>query len=113
MIIILIWETALALTKDNGSMANGMEKESIISLMGVYIKAILRMVKDVAMEYSTGQIKVPMKESGRMDIGMEKESIISTMTVYMKATFIRVTKVAMEYSSGQMELATMVSGSMT
>ena len=83
--------------KVNGSTENGMVKEYISSLMGVYIKVILRMVTDVAMEYSTGQMKLPMKENGRMDICTEKGYITSQMVVYMKATIRMVRNVTMEY----------------
>ena len=92
---------------------NGIVKESISSLTAVYIKVILRMVTDVAMEYSSGQIKLPMKDNGRMDICMGKESITSQMAEYMKVTGKMVTNVAMEYRSGHPELATKGNGRMT
>ena len=48
------------------------------------------------MEYSTGQMNLPMKKIGRMESCMEKESIITLMAVYVKVTFRMVSNVAKE-----------------
>ena len=74
-------------TKVNGRAIKCMEKESIISLMAEYMKVIIRMAKDVAMEYLSSQKVIAMTVNGRMTQCMEKESKNSLMAEYMKVNF--------------------------
>ena len=43
--------------------------------MTVYIKVILRMLTDLAIEYSTGQMKLPIKENDRMATCIDNDSM--------------------------------------
>ena len=53
-------------TRVNGKPARCMEKESIITLMAVYMKVTFRMESDEAKEYQSDQMVIATKENGKM-----------------------------------------------
>mmetsp|Transcript_44458 Transcript_44458/g.51267 ORF Transcript_44458/g.51267 Transcript_44458/m.51267 type:complete len:98 (+) Transcript_44458:360-653(+) len=91
--------------KGNGRMANGVEKGKLLTQMVIFmkgctkktndmdkvcingiteenIKVVLSTIKDVVMEYITGQIIQNMRGNFKMDYVMEKENIYFTTEAY-------------------------------
>lgn len=97
-------------TKETGKMIRQMDTESIDKKMGLFLKAIGKMINNMVKELKFGVILLSMKEIILMVKNKDMEFLPLTMEVIMKGSSTITSSITKELISGSMEKFTKVIG---